>query len=162
MESEPETCDGCEHLIHEERKDMELPDEAYQFWCGHDDLFTPGINTHDAGEFSNFIGFMPVVPDFCPLKFWKQQPKIGAPPMQYIIAKWIPADLKWEVVFYCKDYTQYEKQAIKYPEENGYIHMIDIKGFPGHQVYAEFAAMKAKAYADARAKVAAAKLQQSS
>jgi len=154
MENEPETCDGSEHLIHEERKDMELPDEAYQFWCGHDDLFTPGINTPDAGEFSNFIGFMPVIPDWCPLRYYKQLSQEGKEPVAYYaILKWNKETIKYDTVFYCEDHKQYEQQAVRFPEADGFKHFVEYKYVVGHTVQLELKAMRDKAKAEVAAQL---------
>jgi len=154
--AEIELCEGCEYLLHNLRTDMELPEEANEYFCSHNDLFTPGNDLPDAGEYSNFIGFLPVTPSFCPLHFWRDvnrffHQRFEAPPMQYMILKWNSADLKWEVVFYCKDYKQYEEQLPKYPDDLGYVHMVDVKWLPGHKVYDDMRQMRLNIAAKVRA-----------
>lgn len=52
--------------------------------------------------------------------------------MHYAILSWNAEQLKWIVVFYCQEYEQFVPMCVKYPEDQGYIHMMDVRWLVGH------------------------------
>lgn len=142
-----ETCDNCEHLLTQERKDMYLPEPAYEYYCDHYDHYAL-----DSNEQGPFIGFLPIIPDWCPLKQIKQwddyYDKISKGPenMHYMIIKWTDnietGEREFKVVECTEKFEEYEELIKKYPESNGYYHMIDTRWLVGHDVQVKLKAMK--------------------
>jgi hypothetical protein len=56
------------------------------------------------------------------------------PVMHYLIHKWFPEDICYKVVHYTHDFEDMQRMMIEYPENQGYIHSIDIKWLKSHEM----------------------------
>lgn len=52
--------------------------------------------------------------------------------MKYVILKWNKEQLKYEIVHYTHDWHDLQKGIAKWPESEGYIHMIELNSIKYH------------------------------
>lgn len=63
--------------------------------------------------------------------------------MHYMIMKW--EDEHWAIKHYSHDFDDMVRMMNEYPEDKGYIHLIDIKYIKSHGILERVEAIKAKA-----------------
>lgn len=62
----------------------------------------------------------------------EQQSK--GPSMHYMICNWDQESLKWNVVHYTTTIGDMERMMKEYPEDQGYVHLIELKYIKGHEL----------------------------
>ena len=65
--------------------------------------------------------------------------------MHYMIVKWDPLILKYEIIHYSHSYDEILTMIDKYPRENGYVHLVDLAYLKAHEVLDGFQKLKEKA-----------------
>lgn len=53
--------------------------------------------------------------------------------MHYMIVKWNQPALKWDVIHYSHNTEDFEKSAARFPESEGYVHLLEINSEVYHQ-----------------------------
>lgn len=69
--------------------------------------------------------------------------------MIYMIVTWNQEDLKWEIVYYSHQLTDFLRACKRYPEEKGYVHMVKIKAIKFYEIQIKGIAYREKLLAEA-------------
>lgn len=121
----PESCGTCPHLYYDIRTDF-FP-ACPEYFCGYDGL--------------ELIGFVSVKPEWCKLELEK------SPPMHYVIMKWESGELKWIVIHWTHSYEDVLRMSKEYPEDAGYVHLMDLRYLKVHPMMERVQEFREKAKA---------------
>lgn len=137
------TCATCEHLITVPRLDFYPPSQHYN--CGH-----PCESELDENSSGKQIGFLPVTPDWCPLVSMQQSAQalgklLEPPEMHYLVVHWDQGEKEWKIDFYSHEYNNMIETLRRYPEDKGYVHLIELKYLKAHEIMEKVRAMREKA-----------------